>query len=113
MNASTLTEKQKYWLAHHQAIEKYHGRLKEYAKEHSLRLQDLYSWRSQLRQKGVIEGSSKNTKKDKLAFAKVKPVENRDKASFHFRLGSVSIISDTFPDPTWLAEFVNGIGASQ
>lgn len=113
MNAPTLTEKQKYWLAHHQAIEKYDGTLKQYAKEHSLRLQDLYSWRSQLRKKGVIKRSSQTIKKNTLAFAKVKSVEKQDKASFHFRLGSVSIISDTFPDPTWLAAFVNGIGASQ
>jgi len=54
MQTKTLTEKQQYWLKHIEAIDKFDGTLKQYAADHSLVLQDIYSWKSQLRQRGVI-----------------------------------------------------------
>mgnify|MGYP000213667337 CR=1 FL=1 len=111
MNTVTLTENQKTWLKHLDAIDKFDGTLKQYALAHNLVLQDIYSWKSQLRQKGVIARAPQSPRKSKPTFAKVQ--QSHGTSNFQFRLGNVSITSDAFPDPNWLATFVKGIGLSQ
>ena len=113
MNTVTLTENQKSWLKHLDAIEKFDGTLKQYAAAHNLVLQDIYSWKSQLRQKGVIAPAPQSPKKSKPTFAKVQQPQSHDSSNFQFRLGNVSITSDAYPDPNWLATFVKGVGLSQ
>ena len=113
MNTVTLTENQKSWLKHLDAIEKFDGTLKQYAAANDLVLQDIYSWKSQLRQKGVIAPAPQSPKKSKPTFAKVQQTQPRGSSNFQFRLGNVSITSDAFPDPNWLATFVKGVGPSQ
>ncbi len=82
MNTTTLTDKQKSWLQHLDAIEKFDGRLKQYAEVHNLVLQDIYSWKSQLRQKGVIEPAPQSPQKSKPAFAKVQQPKPHGSANF-------------------------------
>ena len=113
MNTTTLTEKQQYWLKHLTAIEIFDGTLKQYAETHNLILQDIYSWKSQLRQKGVIDPAPLSPKKNKPTFAKVQQQKSQGSMNFQFRLGSISITSTSFPDPNWLAAFVKGIGVNQ
>jgi len=113
MNTTTLTEKQQYWLKHLDAIETFDGTLKQYAEAHNLVLQDIYSWKSQLRQKGVIAPAPHSPQNSKPAFAKVQQPQLHGSSNFRFRLGNVSITSDAFPDPNWLATFVKGIGLNQ
>ena len=114
MNTPTLTKKQQYWLGHHHAIEKFDGTLKQYAETHSLVLQDIYSWRSQLRQKGLLEIAKKPSHQQPPKFAKVQssPLSTAG-ANFQFRLGNISITANTFPEPSWLATFINKIESSQ
>ena len=113
MQTTTLTEKQQYWLEHIEAIDKFDGTLKQYAEDHSLVLQDIYSWKSQLRQKGMIEAAPQSSKNNKVKFAKVQSAQPLGSTSFQFRLGNMSISSNTFPDPIWLATFVKEIGFGQ
>ena len=70
MNTVTLTENQKTWLKHLDAIDKFDGTLKQYAGAHNLVLQDIYSWKSQLRQKGVIAPAPSHRKKVSLLLQK-------------------------------------------
>jgi len=114
MNTLTLTEKQQFWLKHHHAIEKFDGTLKQYAETHNLILQDIYSWRSQLRQKGIIEIAKKPSHQQPPKFAKVQSTSLPTAgASFQFRLDNIFITANTFPDPSWLATFINKIESSQ
>ncbi len=113
MSTPTLTEKQQYWLKHLTDVETFDGTLKQYAEAHNLVLQDIYSWKSQLRQKGLIEPAPLSPKKNKPTFAKVQQSQLHGSKSFQFRLGNISITSNEYPDPNWLAAFVKGIGTNQ
>ncbi len=53
METSNLTEKQQYWLKPLEAIEKFDGTFIQYPEVHCPVLQDIYSWKSQLRQRGL------------------------------------------------------------
>ena len=113
MNTVTLTENQKSWLKHLDAIDKFDGTLKQYAEANNLVLQDIYSWKSQLRQKGAIAPAPQSPRKGKPTFAKVQQSQSHISSNFQFRLGNVSITADAFPDPNWLATFVKGVGLSR
>ncbi len=113
MNAVTLTENQKSWLKHLDAIDKFDGTLKQYAETHKLVLQDIYSWKSQLRQKGVVAPAPQSPIKSKPSLAKAQQSQSHGSSNFQFRLGNASITSDAFPNPNWLATFVKGVELSQ
>lgn len=62
-----LTKNQKQWLAHIRAASENNLPLATYAKQNNIDPNKLYSWKSQLKQKGLLSGSEPSS-----SFVKVK-----------------------------------------
>ncbi|ABK42846.1 hypothetical protein Mmc1_3294 [Magnetococcus marinus MC-1] len=57
IEASVLSEKQRYWLDHLRSCRSEVGTIKEYAEVHKLSLPSLYFWKRKLTQMGFLEES--------------------------------------------------------
>ena len=51
---ATLTDTQRYWLAHLRACDASGQTMRDYAESRGLPVQSLYSWKQQLRRRGVL-----------------------------------------------------------
>lgn len=56
-----LTAKQQQWLSHLEAADEQNLSLAAYAKQECLDLKRLYSWKSQLKQKGLFSAETDNS----------------------------------------------------
>jgi hypothetical protein len=66
-----LTKRQRYWLRHINAADASHGTLVAYAKDHKLKVRDLYQWKTALGRRGLLPG--KREKPAGSSFVSVKP----------------------------------------
>lgn len=111
MSVCSLTEKQQYWLKHHNDYESFSGSLKDYAHTHDLNLTDLYSWRKILREKGLIPALpkiAKSTMASKFSRIQLDPSTGVS-TSIRVRTQQVSISIHGLPEPQWLADLVKAL----
>ena len=55
MSDIAITERQQYWLDHIRASSAFDGTLAEYARSAGLKSKDLYSWKSILGSRGLLD----------------------------------------------------------
>ena len=72
MSNAVITERQQYWLDHIQAADEFEGTLVAYAKAESLKVKDLYQWKTLLARRGIIDGKAAKQK----AFVPVRETTN-------------------------------------
>ncbi len=77
MGEIAITERQQYWLDHILAAEAFNGTLVEYAGVESLKVKDLYQWKTLLVRRGVMSGKAGKPK----AFVAVRESVTASKAT--------------------------------
>jgi hypothetical protein len=77
MSETVITERQQYWLNHIRSADASEGTLVDYAKAQSLKVKDLYQWKTLLVRRGVMSGKSAQQK----AFVAVRESVTASKAA--------------------------------
>lgn len=105
--ASTLTEKQRGWLAHVQACREAGITMRAYAAKQGLDVKAFYSAKALLRRKGAL---GPKARREKPRFAKAQVVDGRGVGRCRIVLpaGLVLEVGDG-TDPAWLAELVGAL----
>ncbi len=76
MLAKTMTDRQRYWLTHINAVEYFDGSIADYARTHQLSIRDVYNWRSKLTKLGIWQPADKAPD-----FIQVKQTNNDESSS--------------------------------
>jgi transposase-like protein len=98
------TDKQQYWLEHIEAAKSSGLSIAQYAKQHDIKAQKLYQWRS------VIKNRS-STISTQETFTRVVTTTPLPGAKITLRLSGATLEFDSLPDPTWVSTLLSQIAA--
>lgn len=102
----TNAEKKQFWLDHIEAANRSGLSIVQYAKQHNIKAQRLYQWRS------VIKNSS-TTVSTEEKFTRIVTSTPLPTARVTLRLSGASLEFDSLPDPQWLSSLLSRTGAHQ
>ena len=112
MNKPTpISNAQRFWSAHLDAIDASGMRVSDYARERGLSAASLYTWRSRLARQRAPRSPSDAPRFAELvattAAAAFEPTEGAATAALAVRVGDAQLEFATLPEPQWLAAFVD------
>ena len=100
------TVKQQFWLDHIEAADSSGLSIAQYAKQHDIKAQKLYHWRSVIKSRSTSV-STKDT------FTRVVTSTPLPSARVTLKLSCATLEFDALPDPRWVSALLSQITASR
>lgn len=102
----SLTDKQRFWLAHIQACERAGQSMRQYADAHALAVGTLYSWKATLQRLGVLDAASPSP----ALFQQAQLIEHSHTGQCRLALPTgLSLEFDSAVDPDWVAALIRAL----